>query len=90
MVRETLRRRVVESKIARDLLCFTIETGLGGRVGRRCRTGGCGLCSRYARAMFAPCSRYARVGCGPSRNGRSVQRSRTGKACAAYYRGMQV
>ena len=42
-----------ESKIAREMLCFTIETGLGGREGRRCRTGGCGLCSRYARAMFA-------------------------------------
>ena len=49
MARETLRRRVVESKIAREMLCFTIETGLGGREGRRCRTGGCGL----SRAMFA-------------------------------------
>ena len=46
MARETLRGRVVESKIAREMLCFTIETGLGGHEGRRCRTGGCGLCSR--------------------------------------------
>ena len=46
-----------QSKIAREMLCFTIETAAGGREGRRCRTGGCGLCSRYARAMFALCSR---------------------------------
>ena len=46
-----------ESKIAREMLCFTIETAAGGREGRRCRTGGCGLCSRYVRAMFALCSR---------------------------------
>ena len=39
-----------ESKIARKMLCFTIETAAGGREGRRCRTGGCGLCSRYVRA----------------------------------------
>ena len=50
-----------ESKIARDMLCFTIETAAGGREGRRCRTGGCGLCSRYVRAMFALCSRYVRA-----------------------------
>ena len=30
-----------ESKIAREMLCFTIETGVGGREGRRCRMGGC-------------------------------------------------
>ena len=53
MVRETLRRRGVESKIVREMLCFTIETGLGGREGRRCRTGGCGLGSRYVRASLA-------------------------------------
>ena len=39
-----------ESKIAREMLCFTIETAAGRREGRRCRTGGCGLCSRYVRA----------------------------------------
>ena len=42
-----------ESKIAREILCFTIETAVGGREGRRCRTGGCGLCSLYVRSMFA-------------------------------------
>ena len=42
-----------ESKIAREMLCFTIETAVGGREGRRCRTGGCGLSSRLARAMSA-------------------------------------
>ena len=30
-----------QSKIAREMLRFTIETGVGGREGRRCRTGGC-------------------------------------------------
>ena len=39
-----------ESKIAREMLCFTIETAAGGREGRMCPTGGCGLCSRYVRA----------------------------------------
>ena len=69
----------MESKIAREMLCFTIETGLGGREGRRCRTGGCGLCSGYVRAMFVR-----------DRNGRRVQRSRKGKQCAEYYWGMQL
>ena len=36
-----------ESMMARKMLCFTIETASGGREGRRCRTGGCGLCPRY-------------------------------------------
>ena len=68
-----------ESKIAREMLCFTIETAAGGREGRRCRTGGCRLCSRYVRAMSArDC------------NGRRVQSSRKGKQCAAYYWGMQL
>ena len=31
-----------QSKIAREMLCFTIETAVGGREGRSCRTGGCG------------------------------------------------
>ena len=39
-----------QSKIAREMLCFTIETAAGGREGRMCPTGGCGLCSRYVRA----------------------------------------
>ena len=46
-----------QSKFAREMLCFTIETAVGGREGRMCPTGGCGLCSRWARAMFALCSR---------------------------------
>ena len=46
-----------QSKIAREMLCFTIETAAGGREGRRCRTGGCGLCPRYVRAMSALCPR---------------------------------
>ena len=27
-----------ESKMAREMLCFTIETAVGGREGRRCQT----------------------------------------------------
>ena len=46
-----------QSKFAREMLCFTIETAVGGREGRMCPTGGCGLCSRYVRAMFALCPR---------------------------------
>ena len=38
-----------ESKIAHEMLCFTIETGVGGREGRRLQTGGDGLCRRYVR-----------------------------------------
>ena len=68
-----------QSKIAREMLCFTIETAAGGREGRMCPTGGCGLCSRYIRAMFAR-----------DRNGRLVQSSRKGKQCAAYYWGMPL
>ena len=68
-----------ESKIAREMLCFTIETVVGGCEGKRCRTGGCGLGARYVRAMFAV-----------ARAGRRVQRSRRGKQCAAYYWGMQL
>ena len=47
--------------MAREMLCFTIETAVGRREGRRCPTGGCGLCSRYVRAIRALCSRYARA-----------------------------
>ena len=68
-----------QSKIAREMLCFTIETAAGGREGRMCPTGGCGLCSRYVRAMFAR-----------DRNGRRVQSSRKGKQCAAYFWGMPL
>ena len=68
-----------QSKIAREMLCFTIETAAGGREGRMCPTGGCGLCPRYVRAMFAR-----------DRNGRRVQSSLKGKQCAAYYWGMPL
>ena len=50
-----------QGKFARERLCFTIETGVGGREGRMCATGGCGLCPRYVRAMLALCSRYVRA-----------------------------
>ena len=50
-----------QSKIAREMLCFTMETAARGREGRRCRTGGRGLCPRYVRAMSTLCSRYVRA-----------------------------
>ena len=79
-----------QSKFAREMLCFTIETAVGGREGRMCATGGCGLCSRYVRAMSALCSRYVRAMSARDRNGRRVQSSRKGKQCAAYYWGMPL
>ena len=79
-----------ESKFAREMLCFTIETAVGGREGRMCPTGGCGLCSRYVRAMFALCPRYVRAMSARDRHGRRVQSSRKGKQCAAYYWGMPL
>ena len=45
---------VAESKIARDMLCFTIETAVGGKVGgvKRAVAARLALCPRYVR----PCS----------------------------------
>ena len=43
------RNDVAESKTARKMLCFTIETAVVGRKGRICETAGAG----YVRAMFA-------------------------------------
>ena len=47
---------VAKSKMAREMLCFTIETAVVGRKGRICETAGAG----YVRAMFALCSRRPR------------------------------
>ena len=79
-----------QSKFAREMLCFTIETAVGGREGRMCPTGGCGLCPRYVRAMFALCPHYVRAMFARDPNGRRVQSSRKGKQCAAYYWGMPL
>ena len=46
------RHDAVESKMAREMPRFLIETAVGGRESRM-RDGGCGLGSRYVRAMFA-------------------------------------
>ena len=43
-----------ESTMAHEMLCFTLETVVGGHEGRRSRTGGCG----HVRAMFALCPRW--------------------------------
>ena len=44
---------VPESKMAREMLCFTIETAVVGRKGRICETAVAG----YVRAMPAPLSK---------------------------------
>ena len=41
---------MADSKVAREMLCFTIETAAVGREGRICETAGAG----YARAMPVP------------------------------------
>ena len=51
-----IRNDVAESKMAREMLCFTIETAVVGRKGRICETAGAG----YVRAMFALCPRHSR------------------------------
>ena len=44
-----IRNDVAESKMAREMLCFTIETAVVGRKGRICETAGAG----YVRATPA-------------------------------------
>ena len=51
-----IRNDVAESKMAREMLCFTIETAVVGRKGRICETAGAG----YVRAMSALCPRHSR------------------------------
>ena len=45
---------VVGSKMAREMLCFTMETGVVGCEGRICETAGAGyvraICSRHSRS----------------------------------------
>ena len=44
-----IRNDVPESKMAREMLCFTMETGVVGCEGRICETAGAG----YVRATLA-------------------------------------
>ena len=61
---------VVGSKMAREMLCFTIETAaVGCDEGRICETAGAG----YVRAIVAVV-----------RRGTVVQSTRSGKQCAEY------
>ena len=49
------RNDAVESKMAREMRCFTIETAVGGRESRTCETAVAGygwLCPRYVRALY--------------------------------------
>ena len=48
---------VVGSKMAREMLCFTMETAAVGCEGRICETAVAG----YVRAMFALCPRHVRL-----------------------------
>ena len=50
------RNDAVGSKMAREMLCFTIETAAVGGEGRSCETAVAG----YVRAMFALCPRHSR------------------------------
>ena len=49
-----------ESKIARETRCFTIETAVGGREGRRCQTA-VSVMFAYAR-LWSPMLAYGRIG----------------------------
>ena len=61
--------------MAREMLCFTMETAAVGCEGRICETAVAG----YVRAMA-----------GIVRIGTVVQSSRNGKQCVEYYWGMQL
>ena len=45
-----LQLQLADSKMMREMLCFTIEMGVVGREGRICETAG----AEYIRAMVAP------------------------------------
>ena len=73
-----IRNDVAESKMAREMLCFTIETAVVGLKGRICKTAR-GLCSRYPRATLA----VVRIGT-------VVYRLRSANQCAEYCWGLQL
>ena len=63
---------VFESKMVREMLCFTIETAVGGCAGRRCETAGAAMVAyaclclpmvAYARLTSDRCSGNEIVGC---------------------------
>ena len=66
---------VAESKMAREMLCFTIETAVVGLKGRICGTAGAG----YVRATLA----VVRIGT-------VVYRLRSANQCAEYYWRLQL
>ena len=70
-----IRNDVAESKMAREMLRFTIETAVVGLKGRICGTAGAG----YVRAALA----VVRIGT-------VVYRLRSANQCAEYYWGMQL
>ena len=66
---------VVGSKMAREMLCFTMETAAVGCEGRICETAVAG---------------YVRASVEVVRIGTVAQSTRSGKQCAAYFWGMQL
>ena len=70
-----IRNDGAESKMAREMLCFTIETAVVGLKGRICGTAGAG----YVRATLA----VVRIGT-------VVYRLRSANRCAEYYWGLQL
>ena len=69
------RNDVAESKMAREMLCFTLETAAVGCEGRSCATADAG----YVRATLA----VVRIGT-------VVYRLRGANQCAEYYWGLQL
>ena len=81
-----IRNDAPESKMAREMLRFTMETGVVGCEGRICETAVAG----YVHAMFAVSSRYRRATLAVVRIGTVVQRLRSANQCAEYYWGLQL
>ena len=77
---------VLGSKMAREMLCFTMETAAVGCEGRICETAVAG----YVRATSALCSRYVRASVEVVHTGTVMQSTCNGKQYAAYYWGMQL
>ena len=52
---------VSESKIVREMLCFTIETAVGGCEGRRCETAGAAMVAYGYGRLWSPMVAHGRL-----------------------------
>ena len=59
---------VSERMRVRDMLCFTIETAVGGCEGRRCETAGAAMVAYLC--LWSPMFAYARLWSDPSAMGK--------------------